>query len=84
VSQTLGHLDATGPAPRSKRDPNQLVYLPRPHRVKKVGGVAYGQGKSDTPNNGNCLHALYSETRCQSVGSENRVYGKHGASQKKM
>ena len=26
-------------------NPNQLVYLPRPHRVKKAGGVLRTEGK---------------------------------------
>jgi hypothetical protein len=34
-----------GPLLVQSANPNQLVYLPRPHRVKKAGGILTGRGK---------------------------------------
>jgi hypothetical protein len=34
-----------GPLLVQSVNPNQLVYLPRPHRVKKVGGIVTERGK---------------------------------------
>jgi hypothetical protein len=42
VSQTL---DDGARSSFKARNPNQLVYLPRPHRVKKPGGMVIGRGK---------------------------------------